>query len=95
MGKQIKLNYKMGKLKGKIFMLCGLSIRKMTVFFIGLWLAIQGIFVSLEFLIFGEFFPHIGDSLVTIFIASAYIYYSHALGDFLLELQLKGEVEYE
>ena len=93
MSKSIRLNRKLGKLKAKIFCLCGLSIRKMTAFFFGLWLATQGISASIEYLIWGALFPHIGDSIITLTLSVVYIYYSHELGDFLLDLQLNAKVE--
>lgn len=93
MNKSIRVNRKLGKLKAKIFCLCGLSIRKMTAFFFGLWLASQGISASIEFLIWGELFTHIGDSIITLTLSVMYIYYSQELGDLLLDLQFNEEVE--
>ena len=87
---------KMGKIKAKLFCLCALSVRRMTVYFVGLWLAIQGVFVSVETLFWGETFSHAGDSIVTMLISVAYFYYTHAMGDFLLDLTLNAErVEHE
>jgi hypothetical protein len=80
------MNIKLGKFKGKLFVLCGLNIKKMTWLFIGIWLAEQGASIAIEFLFFGENFPHAFDSYFTLALVSAYFYYTNALGEFLLEL---------
>ena len=85
--------YKLGKIKAKIFVLCGLKIRNMTWLFLGIWLAQQGISMSIEFLLFGDLFPHAIDSIFTIFISTCYFYYVNELGDFLLDLHLNGKVQ--
>ncbi|RLV60959.1 hypothetical protein D5018_03715 [Parashewanella curva] len=91
---KIKLNRKLGKTKAKIFALTSLSIKNMTWLFLGLLVGTQLMMAGVELLVWGETFQHWGDSISFIVIASAYFYYSNALGEFLLDLHLNAEVEY-
>lgn len=90
---KIKLNRKLGKVKAFVFTLCGCSIKKLTWLFLGLAIGEQLISVSLEYLITGEVFAHWFDAVFMFVIASAYFYFSYALGDFLLDLALNAEIE--
>lgn len=77
------------KMEARIFVLCQYSIRNLTVLFIGILVSEQLISAGIEFIVWGEMFPHIIDGIFYFFISWAYLGYSYKLGDFLLDLTLK------
>ena len=87
----IKLSYKLRREKAKLFALCNFNIKNMTYLFFGLLLAQQLLSASIEYFIWGYTFKHWGDAIFFTLLASAYFYYSNALGEFLLDLQLNSE----
>lgn len=89
---KIKLDRKLGKSKMKLFALCNFNISKMTWLFIGIFLAEQGISVSIEMLLVGDISHHWFDSVFLIALSGLYFHYSNALGEFLLDLHLNAEV---
>jgi len=80
----IKLDSKLRRLKIMLFVLCSFNIKKMTWLFIGLLFAEQAIIAT------GGYFQHWFDSLFLFFISAAYIYYTNAMGEFLLDLHLNA-----
>ncbi len=82
----IKLDSKLRRHKIMLFVLCSFNIKKMTWLFIGLLFAEQAISMSVEKLATGGYFQHWFDSLFLFFISAAYIYYTNAMGEFLLDL---------
>ena len=86
----IKLDSKLRRHKIMLFVLCSFNIKKMTWLFIGLLFAEQAISMSVEKLATGGYFQHWFDSLFLFFISAAYIYYTNAMGEFLLDLHLNA-----
>ncbi len=84
-----------GKFKAKIFALCQLNISKMTWLWFGTTLFGQLVFASIEYVIWGETFPHIFDSIYFVFMAGTYFHYTNELGKFLLNLHLSAIINTE
>lgn len=89
---RIKLNRSIGKVESTIFSLCQFNISHMTWLFIGIFLAEQGLSVSIEMMIYGEHFSHWFDYVFLMVLTTSYFYYTNELGKFLLDLILNAEV---
>jgi hypothetical protein len=63
----------------------------MTNYFLGVLISEQLLDAAIQYTIFGEIFKWWGDSVVFMSLAIAYLYFSNALGEFLLDLHLNGE----
>ena len=85
---KLKIKKSHSMLKVKIFVTCGYSIRNLTLLYIGVFFAQQLISSGVGLLFFGDISPNMFDSLFAITISFLYLYYSHALGDFLLNIVL-------
>lgn len=87
----VRLNRKIGKAKAFVFTLCACSTRNLTFMFFGVVVAQQLISASIEFLLFGEAFPHWIDSAFFITASCSYLYFLYELGDFLLDIAMNGK----
>lgn len=88
---KLKLKCKLSRSKAKIFALCNFNIKNMTYLFMGIFFGEQLISASIEYLIWGETFKHFVDPVFFTLLACSYFYYTNALGEFLLDLQLNAE----
>ena len=80
------MKIKVNKFSAKIFVLCKFRIRELTWLFIGVWFAVQILFVAVEMLIWGETFPHYGDVISTFILSWIYFHNLHLLGDVLIKI---------
>lgn len=89
----IRTGVKLGKFKAWLFSLVGLSSNKMIWFWFSVLFCQQMISASIEILVWGERFEHIGDSIAAFVIVSLYAYYQSELGKFMLKLILSENKE--
>lgn len=87
----LKINASLSRMEAFVFALCSMSIEKMTWLFLGLALSGRFALYGVQFLMWGEISYNWVDSVFMLFMGGVYLYFTHALGKFLLDLHLNAE----
>ena len=87
----LKINASLSRMEAFVFALCSMSIEKMTWFFLGVALFGRFSLYGIQFLIWGEITYSWVDSVFMLLMMGVYLYFTHALGKFLLDLHLNAE----
>lgn len=83
------------ELQAKIFLICGCNVYKMFWLWVCVYFLVLMFQVSVEVIVWGEAFPNYFDIVITSFFLLSFLYFTNALGEFLLKLALSkgGKIE--
>ncbi|MGI2184779.1 hypothetical protein ACRN9F_21440 [Shewanella oncorhynchi] len=78
-----------GSFERKLFVICQFSTSKLFLFYLGVYLFIQLIFIGVELAFWGETFSHLMDPISACFTLSVFLRAADRMGDLLISEALK------